>query len=327
MELTQEILIELFESANEGILLVSERGLIRTANPSLCAMFGYQKGELEGESIEILIPTHLRETHVDHRANYFKHPQKRAMGRGLNLMGRRKTGQEFPVEVSLNHLHAHGQTLAIALVTDSTEKRNNERALMRALIEGQEKERKRIAADLHDGLGPLLSAVKLRLSSTQHAANETAELLDQAMREIRSISHNLLPGTLEDFGLETALDDLCSKLRVGGANVRYQLAGPGHAIPKEVQLSYYRIAQELLTNALRHANASQVEIQLVRHDESLLLLVEDDGKGFDPTTGGGGIGLRNVTSRAESIGAVLYIDSQAGRGTTVSVELPLTDLA
>lgn len=212
---------------------------------------------------------------------------------------------------------------------------------LRMMNAAQEQEQQRIAKDLHDGLGPLLSVVKLHLMAlqnslpnpTQQQSEEIAasqQLLDTIVREVRSIAHNMMPGSLETLGLTAALDDLVrSVMHTNDIAITLRAYNLEDRLDASMEISLYRITQELITNTLKHAQASEMTIQLVRHHNSCVLMTEDNGCGF--VTGGGdhaneqiGMGLSNIRSRVDALGGIVHIDSTLGRGTTVTIEIPLT---
>jgi signal transduction histidine kinase len=203
-----------------------------------------------------------------------------------------------------------------------------------AVLEGQEEERTRVARDLHDGLGGLLATVRLYLGSARahpDLAPAPAQLvaqsvahLDTSIGELRRVARHLLPEAVLAFGLAYALQDLCDAVQQAGP-LRVQLHTHGLAarLPPATEVALYRMVQELLTNVGRHAQASQVLVQLMRHPGALHLVVEDDGRGFEPGRQQSGVGLRSVRARAAYLGGTLEVQSAPGRGTTVSFELAL----
>ena len=212
--------------------------------------------------------------------------------------------------------------------------RAQEKALLttQAILQGQEEERRRLARDLHDGLGGMLSTVKFYLASAQGRVPlppEPAELLGQAIGrldssigELRRVARNLMPEALLAFGLAQALQDLCAATQqAGGVPVQLHLHGLETRLPQPLEVELYRLVQELLNNVLKHARAQQVLVQLMRHDAELHLVVEDDGQGFDTAAAGTGVGLRSVQARARYLGGTLEVQSQPGQGTSVSLEL------
>ncbi|MDZ4846639.1 MAG: PAS domain S-box protein [Chitinophagales bacterium] len=223
-----------------------------------------------------------------------------------------------------------GKVLKLVGTTmDVTEKKLAETREMKALVTGQDIERRRIAEDLHDSLGQKLSGIKM-MSENFAKDKELTKLklmLDEVIDEVRFISHNLMPSILEDFGLKNALRDMCNKLkRANGTHVNFSSYGVRQKLEKSVEFGMYRIAQELLTNALKHASAGEINIQLFKRDKKLILTLEDDGKGFNTrkTNFENTFGLNSITSRTKAMNGIFTIDSQPGKGTVASIEIPLT---
>ena len=206
-----------------------------------------------------------------------------------------------------------------------------------SLMEGQETERKRIAQELHDRLGSMLSTIKLHFSALESRLDEQVQqqsgenqrlnyLLDEACEEVRRISHNVETGVLRQFGLVSALEDLVETVNSSG---QIKLGLSVHNLSERMDLSkeitIYRIVQELLSNVLKHAQAKEVNIQLTQRSDSLSLLVEDDGKGFDMNQAKNkeGIGLGNITARVKKLQGHWNIDSAPDKGTTAIVDIPV----
>lgn len=200
-----------------------------------------------------------------------------------------------------------------------------------AMLQGQEQERKRLASDLHDGLGGLLSNVKLLLSKTPYVSPEAKaqeqhqiilNKLDTAVNELRRIARNMMPETLLRFGLVTALHDFCEDLERSGVNISLQTYGFALADDKDRQIMVYRILQELINNAVRHAGANTILVQCIQNEEKVFITVEDDGCGFDAgeEQHKKGVGLHNVKNRVAYLNGQLDIQSERNVGTTVNIE-------
>jgi two-component system NarL family sensor kinase len=190
----------------------------------------------------------------------------------------------------------------------------------------QDHERKRIAKDLHDGMGTLLSAAKLKLSALQdQRVGDTINLLDDAIAELRNISHNLMPATLSKLGLVAALENLFSKIR-NLANLEINLVVHGFTgrIPEEKEMILYRIVLELVNNVVKHANATALTVQLIKYPGEIMLTVEDNGSGFSENAlYKTGIGLSNIRSRIAYLEGSMRIDTNQDAGTTVIVDVPV----
>lgn len=206
---------------------------------------------------------------------------------------------------------------------------------LESLMQGQEKERKRIAQELHDGLNGDLSAIKFRVSGLEEYGIKPSEkkhlhkiidMIDQACTQVRRISHDLMPASIEDFGLVESLNQYCEKLNFAHEiQIDFQSFGIYKPLSKNNESTLYRIIQELLNNTVKHAEATQALVQINFHEEEISISVEDDGKGFDINSTHEGIGLKNVRSRAKSIQGELDVKSSE-KGTFVHILIDLNKL-
>jgi signal transduction histidine kinase len=210
-----------------------------------------------------------------------------------------------------------------------------------AMLEAQEQERMRIAKDLHDEVGADLSAIKMRLnllSRQLHQADALAEglqqsrdMIDASIESVRRISHNLLPPALESLGLPDALQSFARQTtQATGVAFVVQTAGERRRLPIHHELSLFRILHELCQNSLRHGAAQQLQLVLVFGLSALDLSYTDDGRGFDTsqdTASGKGLGLSNIQSRIEAIGAEFKMESAPGQGIHVHIHLPYPSTA
>lgn len=204
--------------------------------------------------------------------------------------------------------------------------KEKELAEMQALFSGQERERKRIATDLHDSLGGTLYALQLQLSNSK-APEEQRRTLQHALAENRRISENLLPPTLTQIGLGAALQEWSEEFRsTWSIPVDLYLEDTSYGMTEEARISLFRIVQELMNNVARHAAANQVIVQLYKTKHSVQLMVEDDGQGFD-TTSTDELFLKTVSSRTRLLHGKLQVDSSPEKGTTVIVEVPLKSVS
>lgn len=197
---------------------------------------------------------------------------------------------------------------------------------LRSMIEGQEAERKRVAKDLHDGLGGLLATVKARLSSEAPLAIAASGLLDRACSEVRRIAHNMMPQSLSLSGLSGSVRDMVDQLNMRGLDTELEIVGqPDLRLNEDGQAMILRILQELTHNVVKHAKASKLFLQLIDQPNQLMLTVEDDGVGSDSfqNRDGNGIGLGSIDSRVTYLKGEIQYDSSPGHGTTVTLTVPL----
>jgi signal transduction histidine kinase len=200
-----------------------------------------------------------------------------------------------------------------------------------SVLKGEETERSRLARDLHDGVGGLLAGVKFSMSNMKgniilteenaNAFNNVIVQLDQSIAELRRVSHNMMPESLIKYGLKETLENYCESLnQPGKLNVKLQTYNLQQRMEQNTEIVIYRIIQELLNNVIKHADAKNVLIQLVREGNHFNLTVEDDGKGFDMNEVSRGAGLANIKARAEYLNGNADIISKKGEGTSVHVE-------
>ncbi len=209
------------------------------------------------------------------------------------------------------------------------ERQQNQLKVYNAMIKGEEQERQRMARDLHDGLGGLLSGVKLKLSDIADKNKQDMELfrvidqLDGSVEELRRIARNMMPETLLRYGVGTALDDLCESLQTKQVSIDFQAYQLDNDLPKTVQISLYRIVQELIANAVRHGYATNILVQVSQNEGRIFITVEDDGMGFDPNNlkKNKGIGFSNIQNRINFLNGSIDIDSTPKEGTTVNIEV------
>jgi two-component system, NarL family, sensor histidine kinase UhpB len=200
------------------------------------------------------------------------------------------------------------------------------------VLNAQEEERKRIARDLHDEVNQSLTALLLRLEaavqdappSLREELAETKRLANQAMGELLDLARQLRPTALDDHGLVAALQTHVKEYDARGpASARFWADPTIHPLPADAQVVIYRVAQEALVNAARHSGATRIEVSLERSEESVCLVVSDNGCGFAFAEEGKGLGLSGMRERALLVGARLEIDSSPGKGTTVKLEVPV----
>jgi signal transduction histidine kinase len=203
-----------------------------------------------------------------------------------------------------------------------------------SMLQGQEVERERIARDLHDSLGGLLSTVKLHFDAIQaknpeitgqKEYNKAYTLLDEACNEVRTISSNMQPGALLKMGIVPAIKDLVNRIESEETpHIEFIEIGALNDLAIGVTLHIYRIVQELLYNCIKHAHAKEILIQLIRNEEDIEIMVEDDGAGFDMNQARKGMGTENVAARVNFLKGEISIHSEIGVGTNTTITIPYT---
>ncbi len=218
----------------------------------------------------------------------------------------------------------------MALIAEE-HRESTHRTAARRVVAAQEAERRRIARELHDDTGQALASALMSLRRAEDAEDpettrqiivDVRETLTTAIRDLRALAVELRPTALDDFGLAAALERLASTFgRRTGIDVHFHGSGMQGRLPEATETALYRIAQESLTNAAKHAGAGQVSIVLQRLENRIVLVIEDDGSGFDTSEHGGGLGLVSIRERAELVDGVVRIESSPDQGTTVAVEV------
>lgn len=195
-------------------------------------------------------------------------------------------------------------------------------ALQKAVLEAEEKERTRLAQELHDGVAQLLVAAKMNLSRNSENKN-TVEMVDDAIAEIRNISHVMMPQVLLQFGLFKAIENLTTKIsNKNSLLLHIDCSGDDTQLKQDQQINIYRIVQELVSNGIKHAEATEITIDLSVFEDEISIIVSDNGKGFDnskPTKNG--IGLENIRTRVAFLGGQLHIESAPQQGSSFIIQI------
>jgi len=351
--IAEERFRRLLESAPDAMIIVNAAGTMEIVNSQTENMFGYARVELIGQPVELLVPERRR---AQHRFEGMRSVGARAMP-ALDLMGVRRDGSSFPLEITLSPIAMGEHTVLCAAIRDKTEQKalegrlmaaerergDNLRAFAASVQQAQEDERLRVSRELHDDLGQRLAALKLNMQMFEQELNgtlppRTARVsnlvgdVDRMIAEVRRLSYNLRPLALDDFGLSVALEMLCKEFeRVYNVSTQLRVEGSaGDLHDEQVDIALYRIAQGALSNVAKHAAANQVSILMARSDHTVVLSVEDDGRGFDMASLPkrrdlySGLGLIGMRERSEILGGSFLIASKPDHGTRIQVQIPIT---
>jgi len=327
---------DVIEYAPVAFVLTDLAGQIVTTNALALLSFGASRAEMAGSHLSQWIPEITRRIELDHVP---------AGSSPFELDCRRADGSHFPADIIVGSLRTSKQPLDLFIVRNIEQQRavmqelRDSRSRLRALRAinelARENERKRIAREVHDELGQVMTALRMDLSMLDMLHGEQApqlrakvltmkELVDRAIGGVRQIASNLRPPAL-DMGLGAAIEWLVSEFkRHGAVEVELSLQGLPNGLQDDRAMTIYRIVQESLNNIAKYAQATQVEVSLRLNGETLELSVRDNGVGFDPeaVSNRGSFGLLGMHERALSIGADLVVDSAVGQGTHIHARFP-----
>ncbi|MBF9236520.1 PAS domain S-box protein [Hymenobacter sp. BT683] len=333
LQAEKEFTESLLENSVDGIVAIDRDGIITAWNKQAARYFLQEPADVLGQPLFDVLP-HLN---CDE--------EQQIVGRVLAGEQVLLAGQAF--EHRAGHYDAYhvplrqeGEITGILIMFRDVTERDRlaeeatqlrlrqQQEVLSAILTTQETERKRIAEALHNGLGQLLYAAKLSLegrAGTPSSPRASLKLLHEAIRTTRTISFELTPGILEDFGLRTALEELSKRITPTGLSVNLHLVNLEQRLRPPVEIAVYRIVQELLNNIMKHAKATEVEVHVAREKKRVEVSVEDNGCGFEPdaltTLPLAGMGLSGVRNRVALLGGKLSINSRLGRGTIISFAL------
>jgi PAS domain S-box-containing protein len=325
---------EIFAAAPDATLVVAGDGTILAVNPRGIELFGYSEEDLVGQGVEMLVPDALRKGHARHRGEYESAPRTRPMGIGLELHARRADGTLVPVEISLSPWRQGGETRVICSIRDISD-RLRLKHFGTSTLRATEKERERISRELHDDTAQQLAALLVWLHLAEAAKSGTerrrqlAEVrrgLQEAAESVHRIARGLRPPELQDAGVGPAIQAHVRQVaRVTTAHIDTDLESVDSRLDPDAQLVLYRVVQEALSNAIRHAEAERVAVTVKAQNGVVVAEITDDGCGFEPERVGdelGGLGLLGMEERAAMVGGTLTVDSRAGEGATIRLEIP-----
>lgn len=291
---------------------------------------------------EELLKVHLQDIRPD-LSDYDLHELQQKLSKELSqtieitlLINGKKN---IKAEVRTEMIESQDRMTVIAAINDITLLREAEKMVIRSLIEGEDRERKRVAKEIHDSLGQNLTAASLNFSAMKSLVEKMDDarkekfmvgysFLNSAIEESRNIALNLMPKAIDDFGLVPSLKSLFSQIEMsGGVKITfYENLRGEFRLPRNIELNLYRITQEAINNVLKHAEANHIFVQLLLHKKEIIYTFEDDGKGFDARNSAKsfrGMGLMNISNRVMALSGISEIDSVPGKGTAITIQIPL----
>lgn len=323
----------LFENTGDDIIVSDKDGKIIEVNKTICNTLGYTREELLNMTIaDIRSPKYATKVHQTCQLIL----QKGKLT--FEAEHKSKDGEIIQVEIKSRVIDSGNNRYILSIARNISERKKMIRHVLKAVIQTEERERERFAKEMHDGLGPLLSAVKLyanelndpSLSNEERKEmiRQVDELIDEAIANTRSISNDLMPRVIIDYGVVKAVSSYCDKInKTEKVNILFTAKNIDINLDQNIQLILYRVISELINNTLKHASAKNIEINLYKIGNKIKLNFKDDGKGFDVDTimkdRNTGMGLKNITSRIRSINGNCSFISQPGKGFKINIEIEL----
>lgn len=342
----------ILNAAVDAIITIDHQGIINVVNPATQRMFGYAADELIGRNVNILMPSPYHEEHDEYIAHYLATGEARIIGVGREVVGRRKDGSTFPVELAVSRVDH--LKLFTGIIRDISRRKQLEWETLSVAAN----EQRRIGQELHDGTGQELTGLGLfagvlvdqlgqlpqaegnnsesfrieqaDLDRLRQTAARLAEGINQTYRNVKKLSHGIMPVEIEREGLHSALQELAAATDAQHSlSCRCDCDEPVIVEDSKAALQLFRIAQEAVNNAVRHSQASEIRLRLRKDDREIILEVSDNGVGFDEARinrpglrAKGGLGLSIMGHRAQMIDGRIRVISSEGSGTTIRCVIP-----
>lgn len=323
----------ILNAAADAIVTINHKGVITAVNPATLKMFGYSEQELVGQNVSILMPQPYRGQHDQYLAHYLRTGDAKIIGTGRELSAQHKDGHAFPIELTVTEFQDGEGPMFVGMIHDISERKQMEQRLAEASVN----ERHRLARELHDSLGGQMTGIALLVkamrSKADRAEDESAKELEElagyiseAHAQLRAISSGLAPVEMIPEGLCKALESLANQTNASDS-ISCKFTGDGTEVEDPtVALHLYRIAQEAVSNAVRHAVPSQINIQLEREGPFTTLTITNDGHSIQHhPDSNAGIGIRTMKHRADLIQGDLRVAPAEGGGTVVTCRIHRTE--
>lgn len=325
----------ILETTVDGIVTSDEDGKILSFNQAASDIFGYTEEEVIGKKVNMLMPEPHASEHDKHLKRYVETGEKRVIGERRELTGKRKDGSIFPIELSVTEVKWDNSQLFTAVINDITERRRLEQEILRV----SEEARKRLGQDLHDGLGQMLTGIglisqnlarKLKSNAIPGAdeVQEISDMIKEADEYAKSLAHGLIHVDVEE-GINPALSQLCQQAqKVFKVNCNYNSNFKSDIFNSMTKTNLYRIAQEAISNAVKHGKAENINVMLSAEKSMLRLEVVDDGVGFSKSANRNpkkGMGIRIMGYRSNVMSGNLTIEER-GNKTHIICSIPTDNI-
>lgn len=317
------------KTAHEAIFLIDTHGIIQFLNPAAETMFGYSSKELLGKNIKVLSPSPHRENHDSYIENYLKTGINKIIGKGQQLLGQRKDGIQFPIYLSVGEIQLTHTHLFAGLIMDLS----TQQKLQREILAIPAREQRRIGEELHDGLGQQLTGLGMLAQSLLNNATESehelasqlAHGLHEALTQVRALSRGLMPIQIYADGFMMSLQEITESIQQqSNIPIKLQIDDVVLLLDDATATHLYRIVQESLCNAIKHADASQIGVSLkIEHGHGVLEVI-DNGIGIPLNLGDStGLGLSIMKHRCGLFDGEITINPDGDRGTKVCCRFPI----
>jgi two-component system, LuxR family, sensor kinase FixL len=329
---SEQISSAIVETAVNAIITINASCIIETANTATERLFGYKRAEIIGQNISMLMPQPYRERHDGYVENYLSSGVKRIIGIGREVVGQRKDGSVFPIDLSVGEaVLPSGRRIFTGIIRDLT----GRKALEDKILNISEEEQARIGQDIHDDLCQQLAAIGCLAKVAQKNLNKTGSAEAQSLAEIvhlisrantraRETSRGLMPVVIDSGGLMAALVELAaSTTRAFEVTCDFRYDNPVQVSDNKISVQLFRVAQEAVSNAVKHGQARRVDIHLARQNGNIVLTIRDNGIGIpDSPAKGTGMGLLTMHHRAQMMGGTLKIEPRTSGGTQITCSVP-----
>jgi PAS domain S-box-containing protein len=344
----------ILDTAVDSIITIDKDGIIQSFNLAAERMFRYAAEEVLGNNVSMLMPMPFQDEHDRYITNYLKTGEKKIIGIGREVPGRRKDGSTFPMEIAVSEIFVGESRIFNGICRDITARKKVEQAVQERelalqhskeelqalggkLISAQEDERRRISRELHDDMNQRLAVLALDIQFAQRrlpASNPVFQTFQKLHDEVatlsddvRHLAYQLHPSILDDLGLAVALQSFVTDFsKWEGIPVAFNSTDIPLTLPPEIASCLYRVTQESLRNVARHAQCTQVEVKLLGVDGGLRLSILDNGKGFgveERRLGKHGLGLIGMEERVRVVQGTYEVQSAPGQGTKITVWVPI----
>ncbi|MGM0459094.1 MAG: PAS domain-containing sensor histidine kinase [Bacteroidota bacterium] len=321
----------IFKTSSDAIITADPKGVILSVNKAASTMFGYDHDNLVGKNLKILMPYPYTVHHNNYIRDYLRTGEKKIIDKGRETQGLKKDGTAFPIELAVSEIACEGKRIFAGIIRDLSARRK----LELRLIEIGNEERRRIGRDLHDGLGQMLTGIRMLSESLARKlranalpggdeVDEIAGMIKEADEMARSIARNMVQVEIEKKGFEAAVQDLCNRTeKMTGTQCKLVTEKCIEIENHTMALHLYRIVQEAISNAVKHGKANMIEIRITENDHHLALFIDDDGVGLcNEGEHQHGKGIQIMKHRAGIMGGILELSRTDENKTRLRCLIP-----